>query len=64
VLCVNNLSRFAQPCELMLGNFTGKIPIEMMGRVPFPAIGQLPYFVTLPPYGFYWFTLVDDVVGG
>ncbi|MDY7104187.1 MAG: maltose alpha-D-glucosyltransferase [Actinomycetota bacterium] len=64
VLCVNNLSRFAQPVELMLANFAGKIPIEMMGRVPFPAIGQLPYFVTLPPYGFYWFTLVDDVVGG
>jgi maltose alpha-D-glucosyltransferase/alpha-amylase len=27
--------------------------------VPFPAIGDLPYFVTLPPYGFYWFSLVE-----
>ena len=27
--------------------------------MPFPKIGELPYFVTLPPYGFYWFSLVD-----
>ena len=56
MLCVNNLSRFAQPVELMLPQLAGKVPIEMTGRVPFPAIGELPYFVTLPPYGFYWFS--------
>jgi maltose alpha-D-glucosyltransferase/alpha-amylase len=33
--------------------------MEMLGRVPFPKIGALPYFVTLGPYGFYWFELVD-----
>ncbi|CAN5759071.1 maltose alpha-D-glucosyltransferase [soil metagenome] len=60
VLCVNNLSRFAQPVELMLADLAGKVPIELMGRVPFPAIGELPYFITLPPYGFYWFTLMDE----
>jgi maltose alpha-D-glucosyltransferase / alpha-amylase len=60
VLCVNNLSRFAQPVELMLAHLAGKVPIELMGRVPFPAIGELPYFVTLPPYGFYWFSLVEE----
>jgi maltose alpha-D-glucosyltransferase / alpha-amylase len=59
VLCVNNLSRFPQPCELMLEQLAGKIPIELTGRVPFPAIGELPYFVTLAPHGFYWFELVD-----
>ena len=37
----------------------GKQPIELMGRVPFPPIGELPYFVTLPGHGFYWFSLVD-----
>jgi maltose alpha-D-glucosyltransferase/alpha-amylase len=31
----------------------------MTGRVRFPAIGELPYFVTLAPYGFFWFELVD-----
>ena len=26
---------------------TGKMPVELLGRVPFPPIGELPYFVTL-----------------
>ncbi|HEX2040437.1 MAG TPA: maltose alpha-D-glucosyltransferase [Acidimicrobiales bacterium] len=60
VLCVNNLSRFAQPAELPLQRFDGKTPIELLGRVPFPRIGELPYFVTLGPYAFYWFQLVDQ----
>jgi maltose alpha-D-glucosyltransferase/alpha-amylase len=59
ILCVSNLSRFAQPVELMLAHLAGKQPIELLGRVPFPAVGELPYFVTLPPYGFFWFQLVD-----
>jgi maltose alpha-D-glucosyltransferase/alpha-amylase len=59
VLCVCNLSRFAQPAELPLQRYQGKVPIELLGRVPFPRIGELLYFVTLAPYGFYWFQLVD-----
>jgi maltose alpha-D-glucosyltransferase/alpha-amylase len=59
VLCVNNLSRFAQPVELAMQRWEGKTPIELMGRVPFPRIGELPYFVTLGAYAFYWFQLVD-----
>ncbi|MEY2588292.1 MAG: maltose alpha-D-glucosyltransferase / alpha-amylase [Acidimicrobiaceae bacterium] len=62
VLCAYNLSRFAQPVELMLSQLADKVPIEMTGRVPFPAIGELPYFLTLPPYGFLWFSLVDAVM--
>jgi maltose alpha-D-glucosyltransferase/alpha-amylase len=58
VVCVKNLSRFAQPAELQLGQFAGLQPIELMGRVPFPKVGELPYFVTLPSHGFYWFALV------
>ena len=60
VLCVNNLSKVAQPCELDLSALAGKVPVEMLGRVRFPAVGRLPYFVTLPPYGFYWFSLIDQ----
>ncbi len=60
VLCVNNLSRFPQPCELMLEQLAGKVPIELTGRVPFPPIGELPYFVTLAGHGFYWFELLDQ----
>jgi maltose alpha-D-glucosyltransferase / alpha-amylase len=59
VLCVNNLSRFAQPVELSLQRFEGKTPIELLGRVPFPRIGELPYLLTLGPYGFYWFQITD-----
>ena len=58
VLCVGNLSRFAQPAQLPLQRWEGMTPIELIGRVPFPAIGAPPYFITLPPYGFYWFGLV------
>ncbi len=59
VLCVTNLSRFAQPAQLPLQRWQGMTPVELLGRVPFPPITELPYFVTLPPYGFYWFGLAD-----
>jgi maltose alpha-D-glucosyltransferase / alpha-amylase len=62
VLCVNNLSRFPQPCELMLEQLAGKVPIELTGGVSFPPIGELPYFVTLAGHGFYWFELVDQQI--
>lgn len=58
VLCVNNLSRLAQPAELDLGNWTGRLPVEMLGRVPFPRISSSRYFVTLGSYEFFWFELV------
>jgi maltose alpha-D-glucosyltransferase/alpha-amylase len=59
VLCVCNLSRFAQPAELPLQRWEGTVPIELLGRVPFPRIGELPYFVTLGPHSFYWFELTS-----
>ncbi|BAW80129.1 trehalose synthase/amylase TreS [Candidatus Nitrosoglobus terrae] len=60
VLCVANLSRHAQPVELDLSRFQGKMPIEMMGQTTFPLIGELPYLLTLPSYGFYWFKLTTS----
>jgi maltose alpha-D-glucosyltransferase/alpha-amylase len=60
VLCVNNLSRFAQPAELHMATYDGLTPHELLGRVSFPRIGELPYFVTLPPHGFFWFQLCDE----
>ncbi|MGH2772833.1 MAG: maltose alpha-D-glucosyltransferase [Actinomycetota bacterium] len=59
VLCVNNLSRFPQPVELALSRFAGMMPLELLGRIPFPRIGELPYLLTLGEHGFYWFQLVD-----
>ncbi len=63
VLCVNNLSRFPQPVELDLRRFIGSVPIELTGGNPFPPIGELPYLLTLPGHGFYWFELLDDSGG-
>ncbi|HVG53008.1 MAG TPA: maltose alpha-D-glucosyltransferase [Vicinamibacterales bacterium] len=57
ILCVANLSRSVQPVELDLRAFAGSVPIEMLGYTEFPAIGSQPYFLTLGPYGFYWFEL-------
>ena len=59
ILCVANLSRSAQATELDLSAWKGRIPLEMLGRTRFPAIGDLPYMVTLAPYGFYWFELQE-----
>jgi maltose alpha-D-glucosyltransferase/alpha-amylase len=60
VLCVNNLSRFPQPVELDLRKWEGAEPIEMLGGVPFPRIGELPYLLTLGSHGFYWFRIPQN----
>lgn len=60
ILCVANMSRAAQAGELDLTAYAGKIPIEMIGGTRFPAITTLNYQLTLPPYGFYWFLLMDE----
>jgi len=58
VLCVNNLSRFPQPVELDLRRYEECTPIELTGRVHFPRIGELPFLLTLPGHGFYWFQIL------
>ncbi|HLN17316.1 MAG TPA: alpha-glucosidase C-terminal domain-containing protein [Acidimicrobiales bacterium] len=60
VLCVHNLSRFAQPAELQLARWAGTTPLEVLGRVPFPVIGEEPSMVTLGPYGYLWFELTRE----
>jgi maltose alpha-D-glucosyltransferase / alpha-amylase len=57
VLCVANLSRFAQPVELDLSSMAGMTPVEMLGFTEFPIIGKAPYRLTLGPYAFFWFEL-------
>jgi maltose alpha-D-glucosyltransferase / alpha-amylase len=57
ILVVANLSRNAQYVELDLSAFNGQVPVELFGHMEFPAIGELPYFLTLSPYAFYWFSL-------
>jgi maltose alpha-D-glucosyltransferase / alpha-amylase len=62
VLCVNNLSRFAQPVELDLRPWERSEPIELMGGTRFPAIGELPYLLTLTGHGFYWLRIPRNQV--
>jgi maltose alpha-D-glucosyltransferase/alpha-amylase len=57
VLCVANLARSVQPIELDLSRFKGMTPVEMLALTEFPRIGDLPYFLTLAPYSFYWFRI-------
>jgi len=57
VLCVANLSRFAQPVSLDLAAYAGMEPVEMLGYVPFPTITKAPYQLTLAPYSFIWLEL-------
>ena len=60
VLCVHNLANSAQPVELDLSAFEGRVPEEMFGRTSFPRIGRLPYLLTLAPRGFFWFELREE----
>ena len=61
ILCVANLANTAQPVELDLAAYKGCVPVELLGRTAFPAIGELPYLLSLPSYSFYWFRLATDV---
>src|SRR4051794_23442078 len=40
ILVVSNLSRFVQPVELDLREYSGLVPIELIGETRFPAIGD------------------------
>jgi maltose alpha-D-glucosyltransferase/alpha-amylase len=57
------MARSAQAAEIDLSPWRGRVPVEMLGRTRFPRIGELPYLLTLPPYGYFWFHLQEDVEG-
>ena len=56
-LVVANLSRLAQHVELDLRDHLGATPVEAFGHTRFSPVGELPYYLTLHPYGFFWFSL-------
>jgi maltose alpha-D-glucosyltransferase/alpha-amylase len=64
VLCVANLSRFAQPVQLDLAGMEGMTPVEMLGYVEFPAITKASYSLTLGPYGFLWLEIQPSMAAG
>ncbi len=54
MVIVANLSSDAHFVELDLSRFSGQGLAEVIGGTEFPQIGELPYLLTLSPYGFYW----------
>jgi maltose alpha-D-glucosyltransferase / alpha-amylase len=63
ILVVANLSRYVQYAELDLSAYDGLVPVEMFGRGEFPRLEQRPFFLTLGPHGFIWFSLEADPSG-
>jgi maltose alpha-D-glucosyltransferase / alpha-amylase len=61
LLFLANVSRAPQAAELDLADFHGRTPVELTVGSVFPQVGGLPYMVTLPSYGFYWFRLEKTV---
>ena len=57
ILVVANLSERSQPVELDLRAHRGAIPLELLGDTRFPPVGDVPYFLSLGPHGYYWFRL-------
>jgi maltose alpha-D-glucosyltransferase/alpha-amylase len=57
VLVVANLSRFTQCVELNLAKYAGMVPLELFGRTQFPEVRETPYFLSLGPHAFHWFSL-------
>ncbi|NWJ48637.1 MAG: maltose alpha-D-glucosyltransferase [Chloroflexi bacterium] len=57
ILVVNNLSSARQSCELDLRRFAGSVPVDLIGEVAFPAIGDAPYSISAEPFGYYWLKL-------
>ncbi|MDQ6621518.1 MAG: maltose alpha-D-glucosyltransferase, partial [Pseudomonadota bacterium] len=66
ILCVFNLARTAQPVELDLSAYKGRVPVELLGRAAFPPVGDGPYMLSLPSHGFMWFQLTrnEDMPSG
>ncbi|GAA4413925.1 maltose alpha-D-glucosyltransferase [Nibrella viscosa] len=58
LLIVVNLSKFSQPAEIDLNDFSGYVPVEVFSRNRFPTIREeRPYFFTLSAHEFQWFLL-------
>ena len=57
ILCVNNLSRYAQPVQVDMRRWTGWTPVELYSDQPWPRVGDLPFLITLGPHTFLWFRM-------
>ncbi len=58
ILILANLSRQVEYAELDMSDYAGYYPVELFGQRRFPDIGELPYFITIAPHSFLWFSLI------
>jgi maltose alpha-D-glucosyltransferase/alpha-amylase len=54
---IAKLARFLQTVDLDLSPWKGMVPLELFGSTELPVIGDAPYFLTLGPHSFFWFSL-------
>jgi maltose alpha-D-glucosyltransferase / alpha-amylase len=57
LLVVANLSRHVQAARLDLARHAPATPVEVFGRMRFPAITGEPYFISLGAHDFYWLAI-------
>ncbi len=57
IMVVANLSRFVQCVAIDASRYEGLVPREAFGRARFPVIESKPYFLSLAPHAFFWFSL-------
>jgi maltose alpha-D-glucosyltransferase/alpha-amylase len=58
LLIIANLSKHAQPAEIDLKELRGYVPVEAFSQNKFPPVKEgTPYFFTLSPHAFQWFSL-------
>jgi len=61
LLVVVNLSRYPQWVELGLADFSGRVPVELLGNGVFPAITGEPYRLTLGGHDGLWLSLSGEL---
>ncbi len=59
ILVVANLSKYPQQTEVDLSEYVGFLPEELLSRRKFHAIEKSPYMITIGPYYYYMFSLVQ-----
>ena len=60
MLCIINLSKSPQAVNVDLSEYDGFIPEEVFSLSYFPRIRSTSYTVTLGPYGYFWFRLIES----
>ncbi len=63
MLVIVNLSRYTQPVELDLANFSGYTPVEVFSKNKFPSVkDDAQYFMTLGGHDCQWFVLEKEQI--